>query len=113
MSKSIVSTIASHARFLSNIFGLAAIALTIFVLFPGIIAQMKSKTENALVRGVAHAAARLLRPGGWFVVEHADVQGPAVVAVLADQAGWSDLASHRDLAGRDRFASARKTEGSQ
>ena len=59
-----------------------------------------------LVRGVARTAARLLRQGGGFVVEHADVQGASVAALLADQAGWSQITSHRDLAGRDRFATA-------
>jgi len=59
-----------------------------------------------LVRGVALRAARLLRPGGFFVVEHADVQGASVVALLVQQAGWVDIAGHRDLAGRDRFATA-------
>jgi len=59
-----------------------------------------------LVRGVALTAARLLRQGGFFVVEHADVQGASVVALLAQQAGWVDIAGHRDLAGRDRFATA-------
>ncbi len=59
-----------------------------------------------LVRGVARTAARLLRPGGGFVVEHADVQGASVVALLTEQAGWTDITGHRDLAGRDRFATA-------
>jgi release factor glutamine methyltransferase len=61
-----------------------------------------------VMRGVAGAAQRLLRPGGWFVVEHADVQGPGVVALLTDQGGWTQVRDHQDLAGRDRFASAQK-----
>jgi release factor glutamine methyltransferase len=63
-----------------------------------------------VVRSVARAAARLLRPGGWFVVEHADVQGAAVPALLRDQGGWDQVADHHDLAGRDRFATARRTD---
>jgi release factor glutamine methyltransferase len=61
-----------------------------------------------VLRAVALSAARLLRPGGWFVVEHADVQGAAVPAVLHEQGGWDQVADHRDLAGRDRFTTARR-----
>ncbi len=63
-----------------------------------------------VLRAVAARAAGLLRPGGWFVVEHADVQGAAVPAALAEQGGWEQVADHRDLAGRDRFTTARRTQ---
>jgi release factor glutamine methyltransferase len=59
-----------------------------------------------MVRAVARAAARLLAPDGWFVVEHADVQGAAVLAELREQGGWGLVADHKDLAGRDRFTVA-------
>ena len=61
------------------------------------------------VRTVARVAVRLLRPGGLVVVEHADVQGEAAPAVLAATAGLTNAADHRDLAGRDRYATARRT----
>jgi len=61
-----------------------------------------------VLRAVALTAGRLLRPGGWFVVEHADVQGEAVPAALREQGGWDQVADHRDLAGRDRFTTARR-----
>jgi release factor glutamine methyltransferase len=64
-----------------------------------------------VVRVVARSAQRLLRTGGWFVVEHADVQGAALPALLREQGGWSEVADHRDLAGRDRFATARRADG--
>jgi release factor glutamine methyltransferase len=60
------------------------------------------------LRAVARTAARLLRTGGWFVVEHADVQGASVVDVLRTQGGWADVEDHQDLAGRDRYATARR-----
>lgn len=62
-----------------------------------------------LMRGVVAAAGRLLRDGGWLVVEHADVQGGSVPALVAAAAGWADVMDHHDLAGRDRFCTARRT----
>ncbi len=61
-----------------------------------------------VLKGVAGRAWELLRPGGWFVVEHADVQGAAVVRLLRRQGGWSRVSDHQDLTGRDRFATAQK-----
>jgi release factor glutamine methyltransferase len=58
------------------------------------------------IRVVEQVAARLLRPGGLAVVEHADVQGEAAPAVFAGAGGWSDVEDHRDLAGRDRYVTA-------
>jgi release factor glutamine methyltransferase len=55
----------------------------------------------ATARGVVAAAARLLRPGGLFVMEHGDRQGPATRALLSPSA-WTQITTQRDLAGRDR-----------
>lgn len=52
-------------------------------------------------------AARLLRPGGVLGVEHADVQGEQVPAVLSGGGRWVDVVDHADLAGRARFTTAR------
>lgn len=62
-----------------------------------------------LMRGVVGAAGRLLRDRGWLVVEHADVQGASVPALVAAGGGWADVMDHQDLAGRDRFCTARRT----
>ncbi len=59
------------------------------------------------IRVLAHRAGELLRPGGVLGVEHADVQGESVPAVLAATGRWVDVRDHRDLAGRARFATAR------
>jgi len=61
-----------------------------------------------VLRGVAARAQVLLRPGGWLVVEHADVQGTAVLELLRRQGGWEQVRDHQDLLGRDRFGTARK-----
>ncbi|HWC21265.1 MAG TPA: peptide chain release factor N(5)-glutamine methyltransferase [Flexivirga sp.] len=56
---------------------------------------------------VARRAHELLRPGGLLVMEHADSQGDSLPAALARE-GWSEVADHRDLAGRPRAVTARK-----
>ena len=59
------------------------------------------------IRVLAVRAAVLLRAGGVLGVEHADVQGEAVPAVLAATGRWSEVRDHSDLAGRPRFTTAR------
>ena len=59
-----------------------------------------------LPRAAARSAARLLRHGGFFVMEHAEVQAPWVAAFLRDTGSWTDISTHRDLSGRDRSTSA-------
>lgn len=58
------------------------------------------------IRLVERAAATLLRPGGWAVVEHADQQGTTAPAVFSASGAWCDVLDHQDLAGRDRFLTA-------
>jgi release factor glutamine methyltransferase len=60
-----------------------------------------------VVRLVEQAARRLLEPGGLLVVEHSDRQGRTAPALLEQAGGWAEVADHRDLAGRDRFVTAR------
>jgi release factor glutamine methyltransferase len=60
------------------------------------------------MRVLERTAARLLRPGGLLVAEHADVQGVAAPAVFADPHRWFDVADHADLAGRPRYLTARR-----
>jgi release factor glutamine methyltransferase len=59
------------------------------------------------IRVLAQRAAVLLKAGGVLGVEHADVQGDAVPAVLAATGRWTEVRDHRDLAGRPRFTTAR------
>jgi release factor glutamine methyltransferase len=60
-----------------------------------------------VVRTVAATALRLLRPGGWLVVEHSDRQGESAPAALR-AAGFVDVTDHPDLAERPRFAQGRR-----
>ena len=63
-----------------------------------------------VIRLVEQAARRLLKPGGLVVVEHSDRQGGSAPAVFTDAGGWSEVADHRDLLGRDRFVTARRVD---
>ena len=56
------------------------------------------------IRIVAAAAARLLKPGGWFACEHADVQGGTAPAVFTAIGAFTEVRDQADLAGRPRFA---------
>ncbi|MCW2606127.1 MAG: Methylase of polypeptide chain release factor [Frankiales bacterium] len=60
-----------------------------------------------VIRLVEKAARRLLKPGGLVVVEHSDRQGRTCPAFFEAQGSWADVQDHRDMAGRDRFVTAR------
>jgi len=55
---------------------------------------------------VAARAAVLLRPGGFFVMEHADVQGESLTSALRMAGVWQDVRDHADLNGRPRAVTA-------
>lgn len=59
------------------------------------------------VRAVERTARRLLRPGGFVAVEHADDQGSAVYLIFSEENGWRDVRNRQDLNRRDRFVTAR------
>jgi len=61
------------------------------------------------IRTVERTAARLLRPDGIVVVEHADEQGQSAPQIFRDTRDWEDVRDHRDLTGRDRYLSARRS----
>ena len=58
-----------------------------------------------VVRQVSRTAARLLHPGGTLILEHGELQGEAIARLLAAD-GWTAIATHRDLLGRDRSTTA-------
>jgi release factor glutamine methyltransferase len=57
------------------------------------------------VRQVSQTALRLLHPGGTLVIEHGELQGGEIAALLRTD-GWSAISGHRDLLGRDRATTA-------
>ncbi|GAB3525727.1 peptide chain release factor N(5)-glutamine methyltransferase [Arthrobacter monumenti] len=52
------------------------------------------------------AAARLLKAGGYFVLEHAEVQAQTIFERMAALGDWDAIATHPDLNGRARATSA-------
>lgn len=62
----------------------------------------------AVIRPVIAQAARLLRSGGVLGIEHDDTHGTAVPALLAVDGRFEAVGDHPDLAGRPRFATARR-----
>ena len=58
-----------------------------------------------LIRKVSKTAQRLLVPGGTLVIEHADIQSPAVVQLLLAD-GWNHVQPHQDFNQRFRSVSA-------
>ena len=58
-----------------------------------------------VVHSVSRTALRLLHHGGTLVMEHGELQGAAIAELLRAD-GWSAVATHRDLLGRDRATTA-------
>jgi release factor glutamine methyltransferase len=59
------------------------------------------------VRALSRTARRLLRPGGTLVIEHGELQAADIAAILRGD-GFTAVACHRDLLGRDRATTARR-----
>ena len=57
------------------------------------------------IRHCSQTGLRLLKSGGFFVVEHADIQSPSVVELLKND-GWTNVVAHQDLNQRFRAVSA-------
>ncbi|WP_159618516.1 peptide chain release factor N(5)-glutamine methyltransferase [Arthrobacter zhaoguopingii] len=66
-----------------------------------------------LPTAAAASAARLLKPGGFFVMEHAEVQAEAIAAMLRRAGTFSDVTTHLDLNGRQRATSAVQVQPGQ
>ncbi|MGN7249443.1 peptide chain release factor N(5)-glutamine methyltransferase [Arthrobacter sp. SAFR-014] len=59
-----------------------------------------------LPTAAAASAARLLVPGGYFVMEHAEVQAGWISTMLKRTKLWTDVTTHFDLNGKERATSA-------
>jgi release factor glutamine methyltransferase len=58
-----------------------------------------------VVHQVSQTALRLLHRGGTLVLEHGELQGDSIAALLRAD-GWTAVATHPDLLGRDRATTA-------
>jgi release factor glutamine methyltransferase len=65
------------------------------------------------MRVLERTAARLLRPGGLLIAEHADVQGDAAPGVFQQTSRWPNVEDHLDLAGRPRYVTANLTTATE
>jgi release factor glutamine methyltransferase len=71
------------------------------------IALFSGKDGLDVAREVVVVAADLLKPGGFFGMEHADVQGESVPALLNDMTGtWKDVKDNLDYNELPRFTTA-------
>ena len=59
-----------------------------------------------LPTAAAASAARLLKPGGFFVMEHAEVQSAWIAGMMRRMGCWEDISTHVDLNGKERATSA-------
>jgi release factor glutamine methyltransferase len=59
-----------------------------------------------LPTAAAASAVRLLKPGGYFVMEHAEVQAGWIAGMLQRTGRWNDVTTHFDLNGKERATSA-------
>jgi len=62
-------------------------------------------------RGIIAAAARLLRPGGLLVMEHAEVQAVAAQEAVRSTDAFEQVETADDLTGRPRMVVARRSSG--
>lgn len=68
----------------------------------------RSPDGLAVPVAVARSAARLLRPGGLLVMEHADTQGESLPRAIAATGLWEGVEDVEDLSGRPRLTRARR-----
>ncbi|PCC19798.1 peptide chain release factor N(5)-glutamine methyltransferase [Brevibacterium aurantiacum] len=56
-------------------------------------------------------AEKLLRPGGFFIMEHSEEQGPAARELIMSTASLRQAATYPDYTGRDRYTVAHRVTG--
>lgn len=60
-----------------------------------------------VIRDLSETSKRILKPGGPLIIEHGELQGAEIRALLMHD-GWSGAETHPDLTGRDRYTVAYK-----
>ena len=64
-----------------------------------------------VITAVTRLAGRLLRPGGFFAVEHDATTSLLTSELISSTAVFDDVVARRDLTGRPRFVTARRRSG--
>ena len=67
----------------------------------------------AVITPIVRHAAHWLRDGGLLAVEHDDTTSERTAALVRATGAFGEVTAHRDLAGRDRFVTARATPGAK
>jgi release factor glutamine methyltransferase len=63
-----------------------------------------------VINAVIRLAARWLRPGGFFAVEHDDTTSSLTSELISSTGRFDDVVARTDLTGRPRFVTARRTD---
>ena len=66
----------------------------------------------AVIGPIAALAGGWLTPGGLLAVEHDDTTSQQTIETIERTGRFTAITAHRDLAGRPRFVTARRTEES-
>jgi release factor glutamine methyltransferase len=61
-----------------------------------------------VITAIVRLAARWLRPGGFFAVEHDDTTSALTTELVSGTSVFENIKAHADLTGRPRFVTARK-----
>jgi release factor glutamine methyltransferase len=64
----------------------------------------------SVIAPLVRLAADWLKPGGLLAVEHDDTTSRETVQTICNTTRFTEIAPHRDLAGRPRFVTARRTK---
>ena len=75
------------------------------------IALYSAEGGMAHIIALARDAATVLEPGGWLLVEVDARRASQAAETVIASAWYEDVAVHRDLAGRERFVTARRRAG--
>ncbi|WP_332839317.1 peptide chain release factor N(5)-glutamine methyltransferase [Brevibacterium antiquum] len=60
---------------------------------------------------IVKQAEKLLRPGGFFIMEHSEEQGPGACELIMSTASLRRAATYPDYTGRDRYTVAHRVSG--
>ncbi len=73
-------------------------------------ALVAGETGLEIIKRLIEGAPLYLKPGGIFLIELGDRQKSDVQRIFGLSSDWKEIKFHKDLAGKDRVASAKKSE---